>query len=165
MAYRKPAGYRVGNLITGAQRYKRYNNSLAGAIPYLPGAPSAKTETYNFTAAPADTSTLTLGGVVFTFTYGGAPGAGIIPLVGGGGTAAQAAAATKLAVETQLPNVWSVTVATSFATFTARQIGINPAITPSVAPASNMAAITGTPSTFGNLLPARFGKSGAFVSG
>jgi len=165
MAYRKPAGYQVGNLIVGAQRYKRYNNALQQAIPYLPGAPNAFTATYNFTAAPADTSTLTIGGVVFTFTWAGAPGAGIIPLVAGGGTAAQAAAATKLAVETQLPGIWTVTVATTFATFIARQIGINPVITPSVAPASNMAAITGLPSTFGNLLPARFGKVGAFVSG
>jgi len=34
----------------------------------------------------------------FTYVYGGSPGAGVIPLVSGGGTAAQAATATQVAL-------------------------------------------------------------------
>ena len=175
MAYPKPAGYKYAGLTNGTQGYKRFNNAASQAIPYLPGPPKALSKTYQFTAAPADTATLQIQDVgpltsnvlitrTFTYHYAGAPGTGLIPLVAGGGTAAQAAAATKLALDAQLNN-WVITVLSDVITFTSKQPGVNFTITPSTSPAAHMNLLTGVSPTFGLILPARFGKSCAILSG
>lgn len=122
MAYPKAAslmGYNT-RWLTDRNFYKPNNGyMLSGNQRYAPFAPArGQILTLTFTAAPADGKVLTvLDGVPnspgtpalgFTYTYGGSPGAGIIPLVGGGGTAAQAATATQVALAAQVTN-WIVT--------------------------------------------------------
>ncbi len=169
----KPPGYKYAGLTNGAKGYKRFNNAAAQATPYLPGTPKAFSATYQFTAAPADTSTLSIQDIgpsntlitkLFTYHWAGSPGAGLIPLVGGGGTAAQAAAATKLALDAQLNN-WIISVLVDVITFTAKQVGVSYTITPSSSPAAHMNLLTGVSPTFGLVLPARFGKNYALLSG
>ncbi len=171
----KPTGYKYAGLTNGAQGYKRFNNAGSQAIPYLPGPPKAFSATYQFTAAPADTATLQIQDVgpltsnvlltrTFTYHYAGSIGTGLIPLVAGGGTAAQAAAATKTALDSQLSN-WIITVVSDVITFTSKQTGVSYTITPGTSPASNMNLLTGVAPTFGLILPARFGKGLALLSG
>lgn len=106
-------GYQVSGLVNGAKGYVPNNG-----FPNNYGVPpSAEVLTFTFSAAPNDNDTLDIpdwqGNTdtptrTFTFVYGGSPGAGTIPLVGGGGTAAQAATAAQVALSAQL-NYWTVT--------------------------------------------------------
>jgi hypothetical protein len=173
MVYPKPIGYKYSGLTKGSQSYKRFNNAAAQATPYLPGAPSAFSSTFNFTGVPANNSTIVIQDIgatnqpfnrTFTFTYAGSPGAGIIPLVAGGGTIAQATVAAALALNAQLNN-WVVTSSPTSLTFRSKQIGISLTITPSSAPNANMSLVNGVAPTFNLVLPARFGKNHAFLSG
>ncbi len=118
MAYAKPTGYKYSGLTAGATRYKPNNGFLSGNMNYAPGAPTAKRSVFAFSAAPGNASTLTVQdgapnnpaspARVFTFTWAGAPGTGVIPLVAGGGTATQAAAAAAVALNAQLTG-WTAT--------------------------------------------------------
>jgi len=115
--YLKPPGYNTLNMVNGlvGRWYKPFNQYISGSQAYGIGGPSAQVATFVFSAAPADLSQITVpdgpvnqpGGPnlkTFTFTYSGSPGAGIIPLVAGGGTAAQAATAAYNAMLSQLTN-------------------------------------------------------------
>ncbi len=172
-AYAKPAGYNAGRLISGSQRYKPFNMGLAangqgliqGNTSYSPAVPSMRVP-YSFSAAPANNATITIPdgptNRVFTFTYAGSPGAGVIPLVAGGGTAAQAATASQVAMAAQLRN-WVVTNPSSAVLVLVSRNGYNPGISNFVTPANiTLGAWT---SLLGNVLPARFGKNYAFLPG
>lgn len=110
----------LANASPAAAVYKPFNGyMLSGAQSYAPWAPSRGTIlNLTFSAPPADGEQLmVLDGPpnapgtptdAFTYVYGGSPGVGIIPLVSGGGTAAQAATATQVALAAQLNN-WIVT--------------------------------------------------------
>jgi hypothetical protein len=113
------AGGIAGQLQNGASAYKPNNYFKSGGMAYGPGEAGHLEIVLTFGGVPVDLSNLEIKDglpqdpatptTTFTYTYGGAPGAGIIPLVGGGGTAAQAAAATQLALSAQLDN-WDVTI-------------------------------------------------------
>ncbi len=116
--YSKPIGYNTMGLTSQRNVYKPFNGFASGSGAYAPGNYSAQTNTLAFTGTPANGSQITVpdGPVnqpstpnlkTFTFTWAGSPGAGIIPLVAGGGTAAQAATAASVALAAQLTN-WSV---------------------------------------------------------
>ena len=156
--YSAPTGYSnaIAPLINGAPKYIA-NNGFVQA-PYAPSASGYQVATITFSAAPADGSTLIVpdglgGSKTFTFTYGGAPGAGIIPLVAGGGTSAQAATATATALAAQLT------------TWTATNLVTNRVTLNSLIPARNI-VLTGTQATGayaynaptqGNTIPASIG--------
>lgn len=175
VAYLKPPGYKTVfdgyGLYTSSPTamYKPFNNFVSGSMKYSPqGLPGYLSYTLNFSAAPADGSQLILANspgespVTFTFTYNGAPGAGVIPLVAGGGTAAQAATATQVALAAQLLK-WVATNPSAGLvglTYSARGIYL-PLTTVGVV---NFTTITTLPS-FGAVLPARFGKNYAVMSG
>lgn len=173
MAYPKPRGYKYAGLINGAAGYKPNNNFLSGNMNYAPGAPTLKSITYNFVGAPANNSTLTVQDgppnspgaptKTFTFTWAGAPGVGVIPLVAGGGTAAQAAVAAAAVLSGQLTK-WTTTVAGTAITMTQLQKGVNATTTPSSSPNSNMSAVTGSSAAFTPTLPGRT-RVGGFLSG
>ncbi len=137
--YSLPGGYlnTVSQLLANALGYKR-NNGFQGP-QYSPNAPGIQIVTLTFSAAPADNSTLIISDidangllttVNFTYHWGGASGAGNIPLVAGGGTAAQAATATQVALAAQLSaRAWVVTNTTvNRVTFTGLIPGYNVAI-------------------------------------
>lgn len=113
--YSKPPGYSTLFLINGnkGRTYKPWNGYVSGDNSYSPGRYSLSTTSMTFSAAPANNSQLTVqdGSVLktFTFTYSGSPGPGIIPLVAGGGTAAQAANATQVALAAQL-TYWTASI-------------------------------------------------------
>jgi hypothetical protein len=118
--YPKPPGYNTLAFVNGlnGRSYKPYNGYVSGSQAYAPGAPSHQALTITFLAIPNDGTDLVVpdgpgnnpGGdlVTFTYDYGGAPGAGVIPLLAGGGNATQAAAATVAVLQAQLSN-WTVT--------------------------------------------------------
>jgi hypothetical protein len=169
MSYPKPPGY---NVQTPPAGYKVFNNYISGSQNYAPGSPSAQRVTFTFSAAPDDLSQITVpdgpvnlpGGPnvkTFTFTYGGSPGAGIIPLVMGGGTAAQAATAAYTAMLAQLEN-WTPTNPTpTVLVLESLQRGVT--LGPGLV-GNTHAALSGVASTFGEVLPARFGKNYAVLS-
>ena len=169
MGYPKPTGYRYAGLTTGSRKYLPFNNFASGNMAYAPGSPSAKSVSFTFSAAPANGSSLTIfngvTNVAFTYTYSGSPGAGVIPLVAGGGTAAQAATATQVALAAQLTN-WTVTNPSAGQVQLVYKIrGIDGFF--SSTGTLNLAApgfIIAGP-TFPSVLPARFGKNYAFLSG
>jgi hypothetical protein len=172
MAYAKPTGYKYSGLTAGASRYKPNNGFISGNQNYAPGAPNKKSITYNFVGAPANASTFTVQDGppnspgsptrVFTFTWGGSAGTGVIPLVAGGGTAAQAAVAAQAALSGQL-TTWTVTVNGTAISLVQKQKGINPTTTPSGT--SNMNAVTGVTSAPTTVLPGRAGRTGATLQG
>lgn len=172
MAYPKPAGYKYSGLTAGASKYKPNNGSLSGNSRYAPGAPTAQRRVYNFTAAPGDLSTLTVGdgpandpdspASVFTFTWNGAPGAGVIPLVAGGGTAAQAAVAATNVLNAQLDN-WTVEVSVDTISMTRKDVGVNSTVTPQVAANMNLVnSVTAAPTA---VLPGRVGNLSCTLAG
>lgn len=113
-AYARPAGYKYDSLIAGAIRYKPNNGFVNsnGMSGYTPGGFTPQRVNGAVSAAPADGSQIqvqdAVGVKTFTYVWNGAPGAGIIPLVAGGGTAAQAATAASVALAAQLVG-WTVT--------------------------------------------------------
>lgn len=139
MSYPKAAsltGYQDSAVINGASRYKPYNGALSGSQGYAPWAFGAQVLTLTFSAAPADTSQLIIPegppnnpgtpSLMFTYTYGGSPGSGVIPLVSGGGTAAQAATATVTALLAQPITKWTPTnPSAGVVQLRAKQRGVN----------------------------------------
>lgn len=175
MAYPKPPGYRTlaGTGAAGPkpERYRPWNN-FNSASSYAPGAPSALTLNMTFSAAPANGSQITVPDGppnapstpvrTFTFTYSGSPGTGIIPLVAGGGTAAQAATAASVALAAQLTN-WTVSnPASTVLKLVAKNRGVNSS--PGLVGSTNITIAT-VLATFGVVIPARFGKNYAWLSG
>lgn len=162
-----------------AFKYRPYNNFPSGSMAYVPGgASSPEVITITFDFIPDDLSVMTVPDGVgqaagvpttnFTYTYNGAPGAGIIPLVAGGGTAAQAATATQVALAAQLTN-WAVTnPSAGVVVMTRLQAGFNltaaelAALTADLinTPNESSAVTVGvTESSFGLIIPGRFGKN------
>jgi len=179
MTYPKNAsltGYKYGGLTAGAARYKRFNNAVTGSMGYSAGAPSKERLILTFSAAPADGSGLSIPNgppnapnspaVVFTFVYGGSPGAGIIPLVGGGGTAAQAAAAAQVAIAAQVSH-W---VATNPSAGELDLVSVYPGlkvpdsvISGGILIGTTNITITDNPPSFGQLVPGGGGKRFSFL--
>lgn len=160
--YLKPAGYKT-YIARGASRYKPFNGYVSGGDSYGPRQVTAATDTIAFSAAPTNLATLTIpDGATnnaavksFVFTYSGSPGALVIPLVAGGGTAAQAATATQVALAAQLTN-WVVTLASATSVLlTSKQAGINPIIV-----TSDVVHISIAPSasSIGNVHPGKAGN-------
>lgn len=172
--YARPLGYKVARLIAGASKYLPFNGFVSGGMNYAPNVVTAKIVNLTFSAAPTDGSTLTIQdgpptnpgapNRVFAFTYGGSPGAGIIPLVSGGGTAAQAAAATQLALAAQLTN-WTVTIpvgAPLVVLLVAKNRGFNPTVVNSDV---THIAKGESGSTQNPVIPGRAGRIGGFFPG
>jgi len=167
--YSKPAGYRT---IAQPAGYKIFNNFTSGSKWYAPGAPTGFFSTsYNFVGAPANGSQIIvpdgpLGSpnsvlTTLTFTWGGSPGPGVIPLVAGGGTAAQAAAATALAFEDLITHWLAENPSGSSLTLTQMQQGISTPLT--LVGTTNMNAVTGNPVVNGAFVVGRFGKNYAVM--
>ncbi len=173
MTYPKSAslmGYATAWLTNGIFR-KINNGFVSGSQNYGAGSPSAEVLTITFSGAPADgTSGLAVPDGIngsgtpttnFTYHWAGAPGAGLIPLVGGGGTAAQAATATQVALAAQLNN-WTVTNPSSgVVKMVMKQKGFNisaAAIAGFLTGVTN-AVLVATGRTFGLVIPGRFGKN------
>ncbi len=171
MAYPKSAslmGYATSWLTNRIFR-KMNNGYTSGSQSYGAGAPTAEILTLTFSAAPADLSQILVPDGIngsgtptttFTFRWGGAPGAGNIPLVGGGGTAAQAATAAQVALAAQLSN-WTVTNPSSGVTrLTMKQKGFNisaAAIAAFLVGVTNI-TLAATAFSIGLVIPGRFGK-------
>jgi hypothetical protein len=172
--YAKPAGYKYAGLINGATRYRPFNNFLSGNMRYAPNRPTRMSLDFNFTGTPANGSQITVpdgppnqpGGPnlkTFTFTYGASPGAGIIPLVGGGGTAAQAATAATAALAAQLTNWITSNPSAGHMTITANQRGVNSG--PGLVGSTNITISTLVAVAFRQVLPGRIaGKVGGFFT-
>ncbi len=179
MTYPKNAsltGYNYQGVVNGASRYKRFNNAVSGSMAYGAGAPTRERLVLTFSAAPANGSGLSIPNgppnnpnspaVVFTFTWAGSPGAGVIPLVGGGGTAAQAATAAQVAIAAQVSN-W---VATNPSSGELDLVSVYPGlIVPATVISGGMLigstniTIAATPPTFGQLVPGRGAKAFSFL--
>lgn len=172
MAYAKPTGYKYSGLTAGASRYKPNNGFISGNQNYAPGAPNKAVKVYNFVGTPANASTFAVQDgppnspgsptKTFTFTWAGSAGPGIIPLVAGGGTAAQAAVAAAAALSGQLTN-WTVIVNGTALSLTQKQKGINPTTTAGAG--SNMSLVSGTASAPTTVLPGRAGLTGCTLQG
>jgi len=157
-AYAKPIGYRIMNSPGG---YKIFND-YPSALYYSPNRPR-RSFPYFFTAAPDNGSGISIPGFgIFTFTWGGAPGAGIIPLVGGGGTADQAATAAQVALSAQLPG-WSVTNPSAATLVLMSPPGTLPTVTLLLDP--NMDLGSNGAFTFAGVVPGRFGQNYCFMAG
>ena len=176
MAYSKPLGYRT-YIGVGASMYRPFNRFISGGIAYGPGAPSAQIANFAMSAVPANGSAVTVPDgplnqpgtplKTFTFTYSGSPGTGIIPLVAGGGTIAQAIVAMQTALEAQLVNWTVVTPATpssGLIRLTSRLPGVTVGPGLGGSGPTNL-TITTTQSVFASVLPGRAGSLSAVVSG
>lgn len=116
MTYAKPAGYKTYGAIGiggfAGRCYKLWNGFITSS-KYSPSPYSAQVADLTFSAAPANLSQILIQDgptlKTFTYTWAGSPGSGIIPLVAGGGTAAQAATASDVALSAQL-TYWSADV-------------------------------------------------------
>jgi len=157
--YKRPAGYAVARLIAGSSRYKPFNGYKGGDMNYAPDTNSAEIITLNFSAAPTDLSTISVPDAghatqIFTFTYGGSPGIGVIPLVSGGGTAAQAATAAAAAFAQLFSWVITNPVAAQVV-LVSKVRGINPVLAISdvvhISQGNSLASV-------GPVVPGRFGK-------
>lgn len=164
--YSKPPGYRT---IAAPSRYKPFNGFIG---PSIARYASSQSSTLTFSAAPTDTSTITVNDgppqasstptTVFTFAYAGAPGAGVIPLVAGGGTAAQAATAAQVALAAQLTN-WRVTnPSAGVLVLERKQPGVAAVVSRSDAA---HIAIAFSAAVSLALLPGKFGRSYCFLPG
>ncbi len=161
MSYLKPGGYKYSGLKAGATGYKPFNGFLGSAVGFNPGL--ALNSAYNFSAAPADGSQIKLPyGKVYTFVWNGSPAPGVIPLVAGGGTAAQAAAAATLAMAAQSPG-WSITNPSATQLVLLSPGGTAPAIV--LVGVTNMSLLGPVNVAVRGTSPARFGKNYAFLSG
>lgn len=163
--YPKPSGYATSRLVAGSQSYKPFNNYLSGSMRYAPNRPQRQSLSLTFNAAPANGSQLVIqdgppnspgsSTKTFTFTYSGSPGAGIIPLVAGGGTAAQAATATQVALAAQL-STWDVTnPAAGQVIMTQRQRGVTDTVT--TVGTTNITFVVLANAVFRRVLPALVG--------
>jgi hypothetical protein len=170
VAHAKPTGYNTLCFAQASLIYRPWNGFVSGDRRLSPIISTFRQLTLTFSAAPDDLSEIDVedGGAQepsetprnFVFTYNGSPGAGIIPLVAGGGTAAQAATATQVAFEAQLAN-WTVTnPSAGVVVMVSRWPGINPSIAlvgdPNIG-ISTLSAIIGAS------LPGRFGKNYCFL--
>ena len=168
-------GYATSWLTNNPGGFYKPNNGymLSGAQSYAPWAPLRGTIlTLTFTAPPADTKVLTvLDGVpnsvgtparAFTYAWNGAPGPGVIPLVAGGGTAAQAATATQVALAAQVTN-WIVTnPSAGVVKMQSRFKGLNLTVAQMVTMLGSIAdlSIAQTPATPALVVPGRRGPTG-----
>ena len=182
--YHKPPGYNTLAFVNGlnGRSYVPYNGFVSAAGIAYGFSPGQEIVTLTFLAVPDDNTVMTvpdgpgnnpsLSEPAFTYDYGGAPGAGIIPLAVGGGTAVQAATATynKLAID--LTN-WVVTnpsagvvvmryLPTGFNLSAAQLAAITADLfnTGLEGPAVNASAVLATPAA---TLPGRFGKNYCFL--
>ena len=169
--YAKPIGYNTLSFAYASSIYRPFNDYPSGMNQaYSPAVGRSRRLTLTFSAAPDDLSGFSVPDgapsdpnsplTSFVFTYGGAPGAGIIPLVGGCGTAAQAATATQVALAAQLGN-WDVTNPSAGVVLMVYQFpGLNPALTILGDPNFSISTLSGN---FGATLPGRFGKNFCFL--
>lgn len=161
--YAKPAGYATISL-TGVSRYRPFNNFLSGNVRYAPNRPTRLSVNLAFGATPANGSQIVMPigspanptNLTLTFTYNGSPGPGIIPLVSGGGTAAQAATAAALAIAQQAPNWTANNNASANVILTANVRGVN--LSPSLVGSTNITLSTLVAVTFRQVIPAILGK-------
>jgi hypothetical protein len=170
----KPPGYR--NPFNGIYN-KPYNKAILGNQAYAPGAPIGLDVTFTFTAAPANLSTITIpddnsafnpgAPRLYTFTYSGAPGTGVIPLVAGGGTAAQAAAAAAQALGVFAASkllYWTVSNPTATSLRLVSQLK-GKLINIVLGGVTNMTTVVNQQAGFAPILPGRFGKNYCFLNG
>lgn len=159
--YPKPPGYNTVSLATGSQSYVPFNGFRSGFGPVVM---TSEVLTLTFSDKPDDGSGFEIqdpeGLVAFEYVYGGSPASNIIPLVSGGGTAAQAATATQVALAAQLVS-WIVTnPSAGVVVLVQKQKGVSPDITltddPNITVDTDLA-------TFSNVLPGRFGKNYCFL--
>ena len=159
-------------LSAGAKGYKPFNGFIGGDVAYGPRVVSLASLQFNFVGVPANGSSVQIPDgppnspgtptLNFVYTYSGAPGPGIIPLVAGGGTAAQAAAATQLAMAAQLTK-WTVTNPSAIIVLLVqKQPGISPS--PIFTGATNISVVASL-SAIGNVLPGRSGKIYSIMPG
>jgi len=166
MPYPKPSGYRsIYQPYTPFNQVSSAVGIFGGNMSYAPGLPSIRVP-FNFSAAPPDLSTFHIpdGATVkiFTFTYSGSPGAGIIPLVAGGGTAAQAATASQVALASQLTK-WTVTNPSAGVLVLVSKLGYVPN-TSNFTMATNL-TMGAFLISFAPVVPGRFGKNYCFLPG
>lgn len=158
--YPKPAGYQTSALAIGSQSYKPFNGYRQG---FGPVQITSEVFTLTFSAAPDDGSGFNIDfpTIAFAYAYGGSPGAGVIPLVMGGGTAAQAATATQVALAAQIGDDWEVTNPSSgVVVMSPRQKGR--VVTFDIDLDPNFTVETDLP-TFSNVIPGKFGKNYCFM--
>jgi len=166
-----PAGYTNATLafLKGAIRYKAFSGSLNAAKSSSIGSPTKEVLTLTFSAAPENNSVINVPDsnaaefntvTQFTYVYGGSPGAGVIPLVSGGGTAAQAATATQVALAAQLGG-WDVTNPSAGVVVLVNRLpGFNVFITSGSIHILNMTEKAAL--SFGQQVPGRFGRNFCF---
>ena len=169
--YTKPVGYNTLFLAYASGIYRPYNDFVSGmSMAYSPAVGNERRLTLTFSAAPDDLSGLAVDDgspanpgqlpTSLIYTWAGSPGAGIIPLVAGGGTAAQAATATQVAMAAQLDN-WIVTNPSAGVVVMVYQFdGLNPEVDQLGDPNVGISLISGA---FGATLPGRFGKNFCFM--
>lgn len=171
--YKQPRGYDYSPLIRGASRYKPFNGYVGGGVNYAPNPSTLEQLTLTFSAAPVDGSSIRvqvhpsilLPPEIWVFTYGGSPGDLIIPLVSGGGTAAQAATATATALngDSTVTSTWTVTnPSAGLVVMTSKIVGFSPTLTTF---GTTHITIGTQAATQGVVLPGRFGKNYCFMPG
>lgn len=171
--YSKPAGYATSFLDLTNRVYRAFNGYVSGSAEYAPSRFSYQTVTFTFGAAPATLSQITVPDgpnnqpstpnlKTFTFTWAGSPGAGIIPLVAGGGTAAQAATAAMTTLNAQLTNWVATNPSAGVMVLTSRLRGMN--VGPGLVGATNI-TLTTLLAGLTKALPAAAGKVRGWLSG
>lgn len=173
MAYAKPSGYATYLYDLTNRVYRAFNGYVSGSGYYAPTRFSFQTVTFTFGGAPANLSQITVPDgpnnqpstpnlKTFTFTWAGSPGAGIIPLVGGGGTAAQAATASMTALNAQLTNWVATNPSSGVMVLTSRLRGMN--VGPGLVGATGI-TLTTVLAGLTKALPGAAGKVKAWLSG
>lgn len=174
--YSLPPGYAVSKYLNSAANpTSRYlpNNGFTSKSPYAPNVGTAQRILLTFSGVPADASTIIVADIdgtgaiiakTFTFTYGGSPGAGIIPLVGGGGTTIQATAATLLAFQQQLLSWVETSISNVSFWITRNIVGITSAAISGSQATISPSAVSGAAVAL-TVLPVRFGTLGSYCPG
>lgn len=149
--YVKPSGYRT---ITPPSAYKPFNGYLGGDKTWGPRLVTAQSLGLLFAGVPADLSVLTIEGQAFTFKWNVPSSPGVIPLVAGGGTIAQAATSALTVLGDELVG-WTVTqTASDILRATKNEVGENASwlqVNTNITISNNLFVI-------GNVLPAKAGK-------
>lgn len=171
VAYAKPTGYNTLCFQAAQAIYRPNNGALNSQVMrYGPVLNTKRRLTITFSAAPDDLSELhvqdgSYGALDtptrdFVFTYGGSPGTGVIPLVMGGGTAAQAATATFTALAAELTH-WDVSnPSAGVVVLESHLAGVNPTLTDTGDTNTGVSILA---ADVGVVLPGKFGKNYCYL--